>query len=89
MARLSLREKVKSSTIQEELGVEPLPLHNEGTVLRARPTNRTPPGGLTSFSPAKRLNILAGEKEVWVFLLRLLLPLPDPGYTALDIHLCD
>ncbi|KAK0154376.1 putative uncharacterized transposon-derived protein F52C9.6 [Merluccius polli] len=105
VAGLSLRDRVRSSVIREELGVDPLLLRVErsqmrwlghlvrmppgrlpGEVFRARPTSRRPRGrprtrwrdyvsrlaweGLGI--PQEELDEVAGEREVWASLLRLL-----------------
>ncbi|KAK0155968.1 putative uncharacterized transposon-derived protein F52C9.6 [Merluccius polli] len=112
VAGLSLRDRVRSSVIREELGVDPLLLRVErsqmrwlghlvrmppgrlpGEVFRARPTGRRPRGrprtrwrDYVSRLAWERLGIpqeelaeVAGEREVWASLLRLLPPRPDPG----------
>ncbi|TWW76581.1 hypothetical protein D4764_13G0012430 [Takifugu flavidus] len=112
VAGLSLRDRVRSSAIREELGVELLLLRVErsqmrclghlvrmppgrlpGAVFRVCPSGRRPPGRPRTrwrdyvFRPAwERLGIppdeleeVAGEREVWASLLRLLPPRPDPG----------
>ncbi|TWW60112.1 hypothetical protein D4764_05G0002020 [Takifugu flavidus] len=112
VAGLSLRDRVRSSAIWEELGVESLLLRVErsqmrwlghlvrmppgrlpGEVFRACPSGRRPPGrprtrwrDCVSRLAWERLGIppdeleeVAGEREVWAFLLRLLPPRPDPG----------
>lgn len=112
VAGLSLRDRVRSSVIREELGVEPLLLRIEksqmrwlghlirmppgrlpGEVFRARPTGRRPRGRprtrwrdyVSQLAwerlgvPREELDEVAGEREVWVSLLRLLPPRPDPG----------
>ncbi|KAK0150922.1 Craniofacial development protein 2 [Merluccius polli] len=106
------RDRVRSSVIREELGVDPLLLRVErsqmrwlghlvrmppgrlpGEVFRARPTGRRPRGrprtrwrDYVSRLAWERLGIpqeelaeVAGEREVWASLLRLLPPRPDPG----------
>ncbi|TWW80203.1 R2 Retrovirus-related Pol polyprotein from type I retrotransposable element [Takifugu flavidus] len=105
-------ERVRSSAIREELGVEPLLLCVErsqmrwlghlvrmppgplpGEVFRACPTGRRPPGRPRTRwrdyvsrlvwerlgIPPDELEEVAGEREVWAFLLRLLPPRPDHG----------
>ncbi|TWW71626.1 hypothetical protein D4764_16G0001230 [Takifugu flavidus] len=112
VAGLPLRDRVRSSAIREELGVEPLLLHVErsqmrwlghlvrmppgrlpGEVFRACPSSRRPPGRpRTRWKdyvsrlvwervgiPPDELEEVAGEREVWASLLRLLPPRPDPG----------
>ncbi|KAK0150407.1 Craniofacial development protein 2 [Merluccius polli] len=112
VAELSLRDRVRSSVIREELGVDPLLLRVErsqmrwlghlvrmppgrlpGEVFRARPTGRRPWGRprtrwrdyLSRLAwerfgiPQEELDEVAGEREVWASLLRLLPPRPDPG----------
>ncbi|TWW62296.1 hypothetical protein D4764_04G0009430 [Takifugu flavidus] len=112
VAGLSLRDRVRSSAIREELGVESLLLRVErsqmrwlghlvrmppgrlpGEVFRACPSGRRPPGrprtrwrDYVSRLAWERLGIppdeleeVAGEREVWASLLRLLSPRPDPG----------
>ncbi|KAK0135552.1 hypothetical protein N1851_028597 [Merluccius polli] len=110
VAGLSLRDRVRSSVIQEELGVDPLLLRVErsqmrwlghrmpprclpGEVFRARPTGRRPRGRPRTRwrdyvsrlaweclgIPQEELDEVAGEREVWASLLRLLPPRPDPG----------
>ncbi|TWW55291.1 hypothetical protein D4764_09G0003400 [Takifugu flavidus] len=112
VAGLCLRDRVRSSAIREELGVEPLLLRVErsqmrwlghlvrmppgclpGEVFRACPSGRRPPGrprtrwrDYVSQLAWERLGIppdeveeVAGEREVWASLLRLLPPRPDPG----------
>ncbi|TWW62402.1 hypothetical protein D4764_04G0010490 [Takifugu flavidus] len=112
VAGLSLRDRVRSSAIREELGVESLLLRVErsqmgwlghlvrmppgrlpGEVFRACPSGRRPPGrprtrwrDYVSRLAWERLGIppdeleeVAGEREVWASLLRLLPPRPDPG----------
>ncbi|TWW57321.1 R2DM Retrovirus-related Pol polyprotein from type II retrotransposable element [Takifugu flavidus] len=111
VAGLSLRDRVRSSAIREELGVESLLLRVErsqmgwlghlvrmppgrlpGEVFRACPSGRRPPGrprtrwrDYVSRLAWERLGIppdeleeVAGEREVWASLLRLLPPRPDP-----------
>ncbi|TWW73458.1 hypothetical protein D4764_15G0008520 [Takifugu flavidus] len=120
VAGLSLRDRVRSSAIQEELGVEPLLLRVErsqmrwlghlvrmdmpcptggtcperlpGEVFRACPSGRRPPGrprthwrDYVSRLAWERLGIppdemeeVAGEREVWASLLRLLPRDPTP-----------
>ncbi|TWW59397.1 hypothetical protein D4764_06G0009270 [Takifugu flavidus] len=111
VAGLSLRDRVRSSAIREELRVEPLLLRVErsqmrwlghllrmppgrlpGEVFRACPSGRRPPGrprtrwrDYVSRLAWERLGIppdeleeVAGEREVWASLLRLLPPQPDP-----------
>ncbi|KAK0156594.1 putative uncharacterized transposon-derived protein F52C9.6 [Merluccius polli] len=113
VAGLSLRDRVRSSVIRKELGVDPLlvrversqmrwlghlvrmpPRRLPGEVFRARPTGRRPRGrprtcwrdyvsrlaweclGIAQ----EELDEVAGEREVWASLLRLLFPpRPDPG----------
>ncbi|KAK0156417.1 Craniofacial development protein 2 [Merluccius polli] len=110
VAGLSLRDRVRSSVIREELGVDPLLLRVErsqmrwlghlvrmppgrlpGEVFRARPTGRRPRGRPRTRwrdyvsrlaweclgIPQEELDEVAGEREVWASLLRLLRP--DPG----------
>ena len=55
-----------------------------GEVFRARPTGRRPRGRLclwaglgTPRDPREELDEVAGEREVWASLLRLLPPRPD------------
>ncbi|TWW56187.1 hypothetical protein D4764_08G0001740 [Takifugu flavidus] len=112
VAGLSLRDRVRSSAIREELGVESLLLRVErsqmrwlghlvrmppgrlpGEVFRACPSSRRPPGrprtrwrDYVSRLVWERLGIppdgleeVAGVREVWASLLRLLPPRPDPG----------
>jgi hypothetical protein len=112
VAGLSLRDRVRSSVIRRELGVDPLLLHVErsqmrwfghlirmppgrlpGEVFRARPTGRRPRGRPRTRwrdyvsrlawerlgVPREELDEVAGEREVWASLLRLLPPRPDPG----------
>ncbi|TWW67270.1 hypothetical protein D4764_02G0003110 [Takifugu flavidus] len=112
VAGLSLRDRVRSSAIREELGVEPLLLRVErsqmrwlghlvrmppgclpGEVFRACPSGRRPPGRPRTRwrdyvsrlawerlgVPPDELEEVAGEREVWASLLRLLPPRPDPG----------
>ncbi|KAK0138211.1 putative uncharacterized transposon-derived protein F52C9.6 [Merluccius polli] len=112
VAGLSLRDRVRSSVIREELGVDPLLLRVErsqmrwlghlvrmppgripGEVFRARPTGRRPRGRPRTRwrvyvsrlawerlgIPQEELDEVAGEREVWASLLRLLPPRPDPG----------
>ncbi|KAK0148447.1 putative uncharacterized transposon-derived protein F52C9.6 [Merluccius polli] len=104
VAGLSLRDRVRSSVIREELGVDPLLLRVERSQMRwlghlvrmppwARPTGRRPRGrprtrwrDYVSRLAWERLGIpqeelaeVAGEREVWASLLRLLPPRPDPG----------
>ncbi|KAK0154371.1 putative uncharacterized transposon-derived protein F52C9.6 [Merluccius polli] len=107
VAGLSLRDRVRSSVIREELGVDPLLLRVErsqmrwlghldrmppgrlpGEVFRARPTVRRPRGrprtrwrdyvsrlAWERFGiPQEELDEMAGEREVWASLLRLLPP---------------
>ena len=107
VAGLSLRDRVKSSVIRRELGVDPLLLHVErsqlrwfgqlirmppgrlpGEVFRARPTGRRPRTRCRDYVsrlawerlgvPLEELDEVAGEREVWASLLRLLPPRPDP-----------
>ncbi|KAK0137435.1 putative uncharacterized transposon-derived protein F52C9.6 [Merluccius polli] len=112
VAGLSLRDRVRSSVIREELGVDPLLLRVErsqmrwlghlvrmppgrlpGEVFRARPTGRRPWGKPRTRwrdyvsrlawerlgIPQEELDEVAGEREVWVSMLGLLPPRPDPG----------
>ncbi|TWW63631.1 hypothetical protein D4764_03G0006390 [Takifugu flavidus] len=112
VAGLSLRDRVRSSAIREELGVELLLLRFErsqmrwlghlvrmppgrlpGEVFRACPSVGRPPGRPRTRwrdyvsrlawerlgIPADELEEVAGEREVWASLLRLLPPRPDPG----------
>ena len=114
VAGLSLRDRVRSSVIREELGVDPLLLRVErsqmrwlghlvrmppgrlpGEVFRARPTGRRSWGRPRTLCgerdyvsrlawerlriPQEELDEVAGEREVWASLLRLLPPCPDPG----------
>ncbi|TWW71143.1 hypothetical protein D4764_17G0006260 [Takifugu flavidus] len=112
VAGLSLRDRVRSSAIWEELGVEPLLLRIErsqmrwlghlvrmppgrlpGEVFRACPSGRRPPGRPRTCwrdcvsrlvwerlgIPPDELEEVAGEREVWASLLRLLPPRPNPG----------
>ena len=110
VAGLSLRDRVRSSVIREELGVDPLlcversqmrwlghlvrmpPGRLPGEVFRAVPRVGDPgedPGhaGETVSRlaweclgiPQEELDEVAGEREVWASLLRLLPPRPDPG----------
>ncbi|TWW77475.1 hypothetical protein D4764_12G0008650 [Takifugu flavidus] len=108
VAGLSLRDRVRSSAIREELGVESLLLRVErsqmrwlghqvrmppGEVFRACPSGRRPPGRPRTRwrdyvsrlvwerlgIPSDELEEVAGEREVWASLLRLLPPRPDPG----------
>ncbi|KAK0131124.1 hypothetical protein N1851_034199 [Merluccius polli] len=96
---LSLRNRVRSSFIREELGADPLLLRVErsqmrwlGHLVRMSP-GRLPghvplvgdPGedpGHTAWErlgiPQEQLDKVAGEREVWASLLRLLPPRPDP-----------
>ncbi|TWW69209.1 hypothetical protein D4764_18G0000150 [Takifugu flavidus] len=109
---MSFRDRVRSSAIREELGVEPLLLRVErsqmrwlghlvrmppgrlpGEVFRACPSGRRPPGRPRTRwrdyvsrlvwerlrIPPDELEEVAGEREVWASLLRLLPPRPDPG----------
>ncbi|TWW69469.1 hypothetical protein D4764_18G0002750 [Takifugu flavidus] len=112
VAGLSLRDRVRSSAIREELGVESLLLRVErsqmrwlghlvrlppgclpGEVFRACSSGRRPPGRPRTRwrdyvsrlvwerlgIPPDELEEVAGEREVWASLLRLLPPRPDPG----------
>ncbi|XP_061753818.1 retrovirus-related Pol polyprotein from type-2 retrotransposable element R2DM isoform X2 [Nerophis ophidion] len=112
VAGLSLRDRVRSSAIREELKVKPLLLHIERTQMRwlghlvrmpperlprevfmARPPGRRPPGrprtrweeNVSRLAwerlgiPREELDEVAGEREVWASLLRLLPPRPDLG----------
>ncbi|KAK0137740.1 hypothetical protein N1851_026044 [Merluccius polli] len=112
VAGLSLRDRLRSSVIREELRVDPLLLRVErsqmrwlvhlvrmppgrlpGEVFRARPTGRRPRGRPRTRwrnyvsrlaweclgIPQEELDKVAGEREIWVSLLRLLPPRPDPG----------
>ena len=107
LAGLSLRDRVRSLVIREELGVDPLLLRVErsqmrwlrhlvrmppgrlpGEVFRARPTGRRPRGRRRTCwrdyvsrlaweclgIPQEELDEVAGEREVWASLLRLLPP---------------
>ena len=111
-AGFSLRDRVRSSAIREELRVEPLLLHIErsqlrwlghlirmppgrlpGEVFRACPTGRRPRGRprtrwrdyVSQLAwerlgiPRDELDEVAGEREVWASLLKMLPPRPDPG----------
>ncbi|KAK0145331.1 putative uncharacterized transposon-derived protein F52C9.6 [Merluccius polli] len=108
---LSLRDRVRSSVIREELGVDPPLLRVErsqmrwlghlfrmppgrlpGEVFRAGSTGRRPRGRPRTRwrdyvsrlawehlgIPQEELDEVAGEREVWASLLRLLPPRPDP-----------
>ncbi|XP_061618152.1 uncharacterized protein LOC133471975 [Phyllopteryx taeniolatus] len=108
---LSLRDRVRSSVIREDLRVEPLLLRIErsqmrwlghlirmppgrlpGEVFRTCPTGRRPRGRPRSRwrdyilrlawerlgIPTEELDEVAGEREVWASLLKLLPPRPDP-----------
>ena len=108
---LSLRDEVRSSVIQEGLGVEPLLLRIErsqmrwvghlvrmppgrltGEVFQARPTGRRPRVRPRTCwrdyvsrlawerlrVPPEELKEVAGDRDVWVSLLKLLPPRPDP-----------
>ena len=110
VAGLSLRDRVRSSAIREELGVEPLLLRVErgqlrwlghlvrmpperlpGVVFRACPTGKRPRGRPRTRwrdyvsrlvwerlgVPPEELEEVAGERDVWTSLLRLLPPRPD------------
>ncbi|KAK9541149.1 hypothetical protein VZT92_001216 [Zoarces viviparus] len=112
VAGLSLRDRVRSSVIRGELGVEPLLLRVERSQLRwfghlirmppgrlplevfqARSTGKRPRGRprtrwrdyISQLAwehlgiPQNELEHVAGEREVWVSLLGLLPPRPDPG----------
>ena len=107
LAGLSLRDRVRSSVIQRELGVDPLLLRVKrsqmrwlghlirmppgclpGEVFRARPRGRPSTRWRDYVSrlawehlgiPREELDEVAGEREVWASLLRLLPPRPDPG----------
>ncbi|KAK0155927.1 hypothetical protein N1851_001531 [Merluccius polli] len=104
VAGLSLRDRVRSSIIREELGVDPLLLCVERSQMRwlghlvrmppwACPTGRRPRGRPRTHwrdyvsrlawerlrIPQEELDEVAGEREVWASLLRLLPPRPDPG----------
>ncbi|TWW71199.1 hypothetical protein D4764_17G0006820 [Takifugu flavidus] len=70
------QDRVRSSTIREELGVEPLLLHVERSQMR-RPPGKTQ--DMLERLPPDELEEVAGEREVWASLLRLLPPRPDPG----------
>ena len=107
VAGLSLRDRVRSLVIWEELGVDPLLLCVErsqmkwlghlirmppgrlpGEVFRARPTGRRPRGRPRTRwrdyvsrlaweclrIPWEELDEVAGEREIWASLLRLLPP---------------
>ncbi|TWW75583.1 hypothetical protein D4764_13G0002450 [Takifugu flavidus] len=109
---MSFGDRVRSSAIREELGVEPLLIHVErsqmrwlghlvrmppgrlpGGMFRACPSGRRPPGRPRTRwrdyvsrlvwerlgIPPDELEEVAGEREVWASLLRLLPPQPDPG----------
>ncbi|TWW74365.1 R2 Retrovirus-related Pol polyprotein from type I retrotransposable element [Takifugu flavidus] len=101
VAGLSLRDRVRSSAIREELGVESLLLRVERSQMRwLGHLVRMPPGRLPGDPredpghvgetvsrlawerlgvPPDELEEVAGEREVWASLLRLLPPRPDPG----------
>ncbi|TWW73168.1 hypothetical protein D4764_15G0005620 [Takifugu flavidus] len=78
-AGLSLRDRVRSSDIREELGVEPLLLHIERKVFWTCPTGRRPRGrprtkwrDYISHLASERLGVppeelmeVAGERAVW------------------------
>ncbi|TWW62282.1 hypothetical protein D4764_04G0009290 [Takifugu flavidus] len=108
VAGLSLRDRVRSYAIREELGVDPLLLRVErsqmkwlvrmppgrlpGEVFRARPSGRRPSGRPRTCwrnyvsrlawerlgMPPDELEEVAGEREIWASLLRLLPPRPNP-----------
>ena len=73
-----------------------------GEVFRARPTGRRPRGRPRTRwrdyvsrlawerlgVPLEELDEVAGEREVWASLLRLLPPRPDPGYAEEDGTVC-
>ncbi|TWW61054.1 hypothetical protein D4764_05G0011440 [Takifugu flavidus] len=115
VAGLSLRDRVRSSAIREELGVEPLLLRVErsqmrwlghllrmppgrlpGEMFRACPSGSRPPGRPRTHwrdyvsrlawerlgIPPDELEDVAGEREVWASLLRLLPPRPNPGWNG-------
>ncbi|TWW54923.1 hypothetical protein D4764_0190400 [Takifugu flavidus] len=80
VAGLSLRDRVRSSAIREELGVE-------SRCSSARPPGRPRTRWRDYVSrlawerlgiPPDELEEVAGEREVWASLLRLLPPRPDP-----------
>ncbi|TWW67330.1 hypothetical protein D4764_02G0003710 [Takifugu flavidus] len=87
VAGLSLRDRARSSAIREELGIEPLLLRVERSQMRRPPGRpRTRWGDYVSQLAWERLGIpldeleeVAGEREVWASLLRLLPPRPDSG----------
>ncbi|TWW73181.1 hypothetical protein D4764_15G0005750 [Takifugu flavidus] len=78
-ARLSVRDRVRSSDIREGLGVEPLLLHIERKVFQTCPTGRRPRGrprtkwrDYISHLASERLGVppeelmeVAGERAVW------------------------
>jgi len=69
---LSLRERVRNSVNREGLGVGPLLLRIKRSQMRwLGHLFRMPPGRL----PGEEV---AGEKDVWAFLLKLLPPRPNP-----------
>ncbi|KAK0146714.1 hypothetical protein N1851_013922 [Merluccius polli] len=87
VAGLSLRDRVRSSVIRKELGVDPLLLRVERSQMR-RPQGRPRTRWRDHVSrlawerlgiPREVLDEVAGEGEVWASLLRLLPPRPDPG----------
>ncbi|TWW76575.1 hypothetical protein D4764_13G0012370 [Takifugu flavidus] len=87
VAGLSLRDSVRIFAIWEELGVEPRLLRVERSQMR-RPPERPRIRWRHYVSrlvwerlgiPPDELEEVAGEREVWASLLRLLTLRPDPG----------
>ncbi|TWW55861.1 hypothetical protein D4764_09G0009110 [Takifugu flavidus] len=80
VAGLSLRDRVRSSAILEELGVELLLLRVERSQMRTRWRDYVSRLAWERLGiPPDELEEVAGEREVWASLLRLLPPRPDPG----------
>ncbi|KAK0138540.1 putative uncharacterized transposon-derived protein F52C9.6 [Merluccius polli] len=95
VAGLSLRDRVRSSVIREELGVDPLLLRVERSQMRwlghlvlGNRTGCLPDACLVRCLvlawerlgiPQEKLDKVAGEREVLASLLRLLPPRPNPG----------
>ncbi|TWW57106.1 hypothetical protein D4764_08G0010930 [Takifugu flavidus] len=77
------KDRVRSSDIREELGVGPLLLRVERSQMRWHGhLVRMPPGRLPGevfrACSSDELEDVAGKREVWASLLRLLPPRPDP-----------
>ncbi|TWW57306.1 hypothetical protein D4764_07G0000250 [Takifugu flavidus] len=84
VARLSLRDRVRSLDIREGLGVEPLLLHTRGVSWGGQPRTRCR-DYISRLAwqwlgvPPEELMEVARERAVWASLLKLLPPRPGSG----------